>query len=151
MSMAVEATLHGVRRVVPLMNHVGRLVGHSVSEQLRHRILGMSLIVAAQAEFLHASASVRAFLVGLTLTGDTADRARKVLSPLRELFARFLLAYRIQGRSEGACADAGTDFVKNTFSAGSQHRRGLFSRASARFGDLYVSGVPAQGILSGGI
>ena len=28
-----------------------------------------------------------AFLVGLTLTGQTADRARSVLSPLRDLFA----------------------------------------------------------------
>ncbi len=28
-----------------------------------------------------------AFLVGLTLTGDTATRARKVLGPLRDLFA----------------------------------------------------------------
>jgi CPA2 family monovalent cation:H+ antiporter-2 len=36
---------------------------------------------------------VGAFLVGLTLTGETADRARKVLGPLRDLFgAIFFLA-----------------------------------------------------------
>ncbi|MDA2992391.1 MAG: cation:proton antiporter, partial [Actinomycetota bacterium] len=34
-----------------------------------------------------ASAAVGAFLVGLTLTGATADRARTVLTPLRDLFA----------------------------------------------------------------
>ena len=39
------------------------------------------------AEFVHASAAVGAFLVGLTLTGETADRARQVLTPLRNLFA----------------------------------------------------------------
>ena len=74
-------------------HHVGRLVAHPDSEQLLLRILGLTLIVAALAELIHASAAVGAFLVGLTLTGETADRARKVLSPLRDLFAAiFFLA-----------------------------------------------------------
>ncbi len=68
-------------------HHVGRLVTHPDSEQLLLRVLGVTLMVAALAESLHASAAVGAFLVGLTLTGDTADRARKVLGPLRDLFA----------------------------------------------------------------
>jgi len=68
-------------------HHVGRLVTHPDSEQLLLRVLGITLIVAAVAEFAHASAAVGAFLVGLTLTGETADRARKVLGPLRDLFA----------------------------------------------------------------
>jgi monovalent cation:H+ antiporter-2, CPA2 family len=74
-------------------HHVGRLVAHPDSEQLLLRILALTLIVAALAEFVHASAAVGAFLVGLTLTGETADRARTVLSPLRDLFgAIFFLA-----------------------------------------------------------
>jgi len=74
-------------------HHVGRLVAHPDSEQLLLRVLGITLMVAAMAEALHASAAVGAFLVGLTLTGDTADRARKVLGPLRDLFAAiFFLA-----------------------------------------------------------
>jgi CPA2 family monovalent cation:H+ antiporter-2 len=74
-------------------HHVGRLVEHPDSEQLLLRVLGVTLMVAALAEFLHASAAVGAFLVGLTLTGETADRARKVLGPLRDLFAAvFFLA-----------------------------------------------------------
>ena len=68
-------------------HHVGRALGHPEDEQLLLRILGLTLIVAAVAEHLHASAAVGAFLVGLTLTGPTADRARTVLSPLRDLFA----------------------------------------------------------------
>ncbi|OBJ00108.1 potassium transporter [Mycobacterium alsense] len=68
-------------------HHVGRLVEHPDSEQLLLRVLGITLIVAALAEVLHASAAVGAFLVGLTLTGATADRARQVLGPLRDLFA----------------------------------------------------------------
>lgn len=68
-------------------HHVGRFLGHPDSEQLLLRVLGITLIVAAFAEEVHASAAVGAFLVGLTLTGDTADRARKVFGPLRDLFA----------------------------------------------------------------
>lgn len=68
-------------------HHVGRLVAHPDNEQLLLRILGLTLIVAALAEYVHASAAVGAFLVGLTLTGESADRARTVLSPLRDLFA----------------------------------------------------------------
>ncbi|AQT80132.1 cation/H(+) antiporter [Mycolicibacterium litorale] len=74
-------------------HHVGRLIAHPDDEQLLLRILGLTLIVAALAEHLHASAAVGAFLVGLTLTGETADRARAVLTPLRDLFAAvFFLA-----------------------------------------------------------
>ena len=63
------------------------MISHPDDEQLLLRILGLTLIVAAVAEHLHASAAVGAFLVGLTLTGETADRARAVLTPLRDLFA----------------------------------------------------------------
>jgi CPA2 family monovalent cation:H+ antiporter-2 len=74
-------------------HHVGRIVAHPDNEQVLLRILGLTLIVAALAEFVHASAAVGAFLVGLTLTGESAHRARTVLSPLRDLFAAiFFLA-----------------------------------------------------------
>ena len=68
-------------------HHVGRVLGHPEDEQLLLRVLGLTLIVAAVAEHVHASAAVGAFLVGLTLTGPVADRARTVLIPLRDLFA----------------------------------------------------------------
>ena len=68
-------------------HQVGRVLGHAEDEQLMLRVLGLTLILAAIAEELHASAAVGAFLVGLTLTGPTADRARAVLTPLRDLFA----------------------------------------------------------------
>jgi len=66
--------------------HIGRLVSHPDAEQLLLRLLGLTLVVAALAEYINASAAVGAFLVGLTLTGETAQRARVVLSPLRDLF-----------------------------------------------------------------
>ncbi|MFC8835814.1 cation:proton antiporter [Streptomyces griseoincarnatus] len=74
-------------------HRLGRLLGHPEAEQLLLRVLGVTLIVAALAEAVHVSAAVGAFLVGLSLTGETAQRAREVLSPLRDLFAAvFFLA-----------------------------------------------------------
>jgi CPA2 family monovalent cation:H+ antiporter-2 len=60
---------------------------HPDDEQLMLRVLSVTLIVAALAEYVDASAAVGAFLVGLMLSGDLAARARAVLGPLRDLFA----------------------------------------------------------------
>ena len=93
MAAAVGALLAAFAASYRWGHHVGRLVEHPDSEQLLLRVLGVTLMVAAVAEVLHASAAVGAFLVGLTLTGETADRARQVLGPLRDLFAAiFFLA-----------------------------------------------------------
>lgn len=93
MLVAVGALLAAFAASFYWGHHVGRLVAHADSEQLLLRVLGITLIVAALAESLHASAAVGAFLVGLTLTGETAERAREVLTPLRDLFAAiFFLA-----------------------------------------------------------
>ncbi|MBC6446196.1 cation:proton antiporter [Actinokineospora xionganensis] len=74
-------------------HHINRFLAHPDDEQLMLRVLGTTLVVAALAEFVDASAAVGAFLVGLTLTGAAADRARAVLAPLRDLFAAaFFLA-----------------------------------------------------------
>ncbi|GAA1341089.1 cation:proton antiporter [Saccharothrix algeriensis] len=73
--------------------HVNRWLAHPDAEQLMLRVLGVTLVVAALAEFANVSAAVGAFLVGLTLTGEAAERTRRVLSPLRDLFAAaFFLA-----------------------------------------------------------
>ncbi|WP_128976080.1 cation:proton antiporter [Streptomyces roseicoloratus] len=74
-------------------HHLGRVIEHPDEEQLLLRVLGLTLLVAALAELVHASAAVGAFLVGLALTGETATRTRAVLGPLRDLFAAvFFLA-----------------------------------------------------------
>lgn len=74
-------------------HHINRFLAHPDDEQLLLRVLGTTLVVAALAEWVDASAAVGAFLVGLTLTGAAAGRARAVLAPLRDLFAAaFFLA-----------------------------------------------------------
>ncbi|BBZ45542.1 cation:proton antiporter [Mycobacterium parmense] len=93
MVAAVAALLAAFAASYRWGHHVGRLVEHPDPEQLLLRVLGITLMVAAVAESLHASAAVGAFLVGLTLTGETAERSREVLGPLRDLFAAiFFLA-----------------------------------------------------------
>ena len=81
---AVGATLVASHR---WGHHANRWLAHPDAEQLMLRVLGTTLVVAALAELVNVSAAVGAFLVGLTLTGDAAERARAVLSPLRDLFA----------------------------------------------------------------
>ncbi|MCH9666586.1 MAG: cation:proton antiporter [Actinomycetia bacterium] len=66
---------------------VARVVAPPDSELLLLRVLGVALVVAGLAELVHVSAAVGAFLVGLTLTGESSERSRAVLSPLRDLFA----------------------------------------------------------------
>lgn len=50
-------------------------------------VLGVTLIVAGVAEQIHISAAVGAFLVGIGVSGDAANRVRSLLAPLRDLFA----------------------------------------------------------------
>ena len=88
-------------------HHVGRLMTHPDSEQLLLRVLGITLIVAALAEHLHASAAVGAFLVGLTLTGETAERARKAAwSAARPVRRDLLRRGRAAGESRTAVTGA---------------------------------------------
>ncbi|MFF7452284.1 MULTISPECIES: cation:proton antiporter [unclassified Streptomyces] len=95
--LAVAAALSAVAAAIVASwhwgHHVGRVLSHPDAEQVLLRVIGVTLIVAALAEIIHVSAAVGAFLIGLALTGAAADRARAVLSPLRDLFAAvFFLA-----------------------------------------------------------
>jgi CPA2 family monovalent cation:H+ antiporter-2 len=74
--------------------HLSRRLTLGDDEQLLLQVLGLTLLVAGFAQWIGASAAVGAFLVGLALSGRSADRARIVLRPLRDLFAAaFFLAF----------------------------------------------------------
>ena len=75
----VAARRHGHR--------LGRLLSHDDDEQVLLRLVGLTLLVAGLAQGVGASAAVGAFLVGLALPASFAERARAILSPLRDLFA----------------------------------------------------------------
>ncbi|WP_433296099.1 cation:proton antiporter [Pseudonocardia sp. CA-142604] len=74
-------------------HRIGGFLAHLEPEQLLLRIVGITLLVAALAELINISAAVGAFLVGLSLTGEITERARAVLTPIRDMFAAaFFLA-----------------------------------------------------------
>ena len=91
--LAVTAVLVAFGASYRFGGHLQRMIFHREPEQLMFRVLGLTLIVAALAELVYVSAAVGAFLVGLALGGEVADQARKVLTPVRDLFAAtFFLA-----------------------------------------------------------
>ncbi|MFJ3162806.1 cation:proton antiporter [Streptomyces kanasensis] len=67
--------------------HISRAVSSDNPEMLLLVVLGLALLVAGVAQRLQVSAAVGAFLVGIALSGEVAEDARKLLSPLRDLFA----------------------------------------------------------------
>jgi len=75
-------------------DRLGRLLSHDDDEQVLLRLVGVTLLVAGLAQAVGVSAAVGAFLVGLALPASFADRARALLSPLRDLFAAlFFVAF----------------------------------------------------------
>jgi monovalent cation:H+ antiporter-2, CPA2 family len=51
------------------------------------KVLGLALLVAGFASAMQVSAAVGAFLLGIAISGSTAENATKILEPLRDLFA----------------------------------------------------------------
>ncbi len=76
-----------------LGGHVSRAVFSESTELLLLTVLGLSLVVGGLAEEVHISAAVGAFLVGVSLSGQVAERGREVLEPLRDLFAGIFFVF----------------------------------------------------------
>ncbi|MGW5344446.1 cation:proton antiporter domain-containing protein [Streptomyces sp. HUAS TT3] len=75
----------------------GRIISRFVSsddpEKLLLVVLGLTLLVAGIAQQLQVSAAVGAFLVGIALSGEVAEGAHALLSPLRDLFAAVFFVF----------------------------------------------------------
>jgi CPA2 family monovalent cation:H+ antiporter-2 len=73
---------------------VSAVVDSPVPEVFLLRVLGAALLVAGVAGQLGMSAAVGAFLLGIAISGSTAENASKLLEPLRDLFAAvFFVAF----------------------------------------------------------
>jgi CPA2 family monovalent cation:H+ antiporter-2 len=66
---------------------MARIVLGRTDETVVLGVLGITLLVSGLADRFGVSAAVGAFLVGLSLSGETAERSTDVLLPLRDLFA----------------------------------------------------------------
>ncbi len=90
-AIGVAASATAVAVVLVGSRHFGDRLSHRLTdaedEQVLLRVFGITLVVAGLTTLLDASAAVGAFLVGLALTGQAAERSRALLSPLRDVFA----------------------------------------------------------------
>lgn len=68
-------------------------VSHASDEVVLLSVFGLVLVVAGVSQMLQVSAGVGAFLVGLSLSGSVAEKARELLSPLRDLFAAIFFLF----------------------------------------------------------
>lgn len=62
-------------------------------ESLLLGVLGLGMLVAGLAAQVQVSSAVGAFLVGIALSGQVAQNAEKLLSPLRDLFAAIFFVF----------------------------------------------------------
>jgi CPA2 family monovalent cation:H+ antiporter-2 len=88
---AIGISLVVVTLVLVLALRYGRYVSAMVDspdpEVFLLRVLGAALLVAGFAAQLQVSAAVGAFLLGIAISGSTAENATRMLEPLRDLFA----------------------------------------------------------------
>ena len=76
--------------------------GHQSDEVILLAVLGIVLSVAGVAQFLQVSAAIGAFLVGIAISGPIAEQSRRLIGPLRDLFAAtffFFFGLEIDPRS----------------------------------------------------
>jgi CPA2 family monovalent cation:H+ antiporter-2 len=76
---------------------VSRLVLHDSDEIILLTTFGAVLLLGGLAQRLRVSAAIGAFLVGIALSGPIADRSKRLVAPLRDLFAAiFFFFYGLQ-------------------------------------------------------
>ncbi|QLY29391.1 cation:proton antiporter [Nocardia huaxiensis] len=74
--------------------YVSAVVDSNDNEVFLLKLLGAALLVAGASAALNVSAAVGAFLLGIAISGSTAQQAAKLLEPLRDLFAAiFFVAF----------------------------------------------------------
>jgi K+:H+ antiporter subunit KhtU len=66
---------------------LSELAAHESDEIVVLTTFGAVLLVAGLAERFQVSAAIGAFLVGIALSGPLADKAHRLIAPLRDLFA----------------------------------------------------------------
>ena len=112
-------------------------------------VLGITLVVSGLTERLHVSAAVGAFLVGISLSGHAAHRARELLTPLRDLFAGVFFVFFGLQTDPGDLPGRGavpvlalavvTGFTKLYVARWAGRRQGISRRGSRRAGALLLA------------
>ncbi|WP_199443868.1 cation:proton antiporter [Umezawaea beigongshangensis] len=88
---AVGISLLAITVVLVIALRFGKYVSAVVDspdpEVFLLKLLGSALLIAGLASELQVSAAVGAFLLGIAISGSTAENATRILEPLRDLFA----------------------------------------------------------------
>ena len=114
---------------------VSRVVFSHSNEVLLLTLFGMVLLVSGIAQQLQVSAAVGAFLMGIALSGEVADRARELLSPLRDLFAAvFFVFFGLQVDTAAIPPVAGLAIALGVVSAGTKILTGWYAARRAGVG-----------------
>ena len=74
-------------------DRIGSILFHDSDEVSLLSLFGITLIISGLAEGVNVSAAVGAFLVGIGVSGESVDRARSLLTPLRDLFAAIFFVF----------------------------------------------------------
>jgi len=74
-------------------DRVSRAIHSHSNELLILTILGITFLVAGIADAVQVSTAVGAFLLGVTLSGQVADRVRTLLPPFRDVFGGFFFIF----------------------------------------------------------
>jgi CPA2 family monovalent cation:H+ antiporter-2 len=85
--IAVAAVFLVLLSVVRYGRALSRLAAHESDEIILLTTFGIVLLVAGVAQQLQVSAAIGAFLVGIAVSGPLAEQSRRLLAPLRDLFA----------------------------------------------------------------
>lgn len=111
-------------------------------------LMGITLVVAGAAEQLHVSAAVGAFLVGIGVSGEAADKARVLVTPLRDLFAAVFFLFFGLSIDPAAMPDvllpasalAGVTALTKVLTGGvAAARQGVGSRGRRRAGTALIA------------
>lgn len=120
-----------------------RLIDTRSAEGLLLTVFGLILLVGGTAQQVQVSSAVGAFLVGIALSGEVAERARQLLSPLRDLFAAtFFLFFALQVDPASVPPVAGLAVLLAVLTAATKVATGWLAAARA--------GVAPQGRLRAG-
>lgn len=87
LSIAVLAALLILVVALRFGHRLSAFVTHESDEIILLSTFGIVLLVAGLAQKLQVSSAIAAFMVGIALSGPIAEKARRLIVPLRDLFA----------------------------------------------------------------
>ena len=91
--VAVAVVSFALLAAVRYGNQLSKRVANESDEVILLTIFGFVLLVAGVAQRFQVSAAIGAFLVGIALSGSVAEQSRRVIAPLRDLFAAFFFFF----------------------------------------------------------